>query len=107
MAWKWLTSQGWGKEPLARVQQGGRGLVIKRTMPSILLLHLEDVFHEACAVFEQDSGGAPPRDIQVLLAGRISELATTGVHDPDRLRAFALQGLLTDQYSVDRRRHLN
>ena len=63
-------------------------------MTSILLLHLVDVFDEACAIFEQDSGAAPNREIEVLLARRIANFAKIGERDPEKLRAFALEGLV-------------
>ena len=76
-------------------------------MTSILLLHLVDVFDEACVIFEQDSGAAPSREIELLLARRISDFAKTGEHDPEKLRTFALEGLVAGEYRIDRRSWLN
>ena len=70
-------------------------------LTSILLLHLVDVFDEACAVFEQDSGEAPSHDIEVLLARRIADIAKAGERDPGRLMAFALEGLIESEYSMN------
>ena len=68
----------------------------------ILLLHLQDVHCEACAIFEHDQGEPPSHEIEVLLARRIAELAQRGERDPERLRTFALEGLIDGVYSITR-----
>jgi hypothetical protein len=79
-----------------------RGMARRDPKRNILFCHLTDVFLEACAVYELDQGKPPSSEIERLVAGRIAELAKQGELDTERLRTWALEGLIEGRYSVER-----
>jgi hypothetical protein len=58
-----------------------------------ILFELVDVLTEACAFVEEETGCAPSRKLEELIAHRICQLARSGERDPERLKAFAVEGL--------------
>ena len=71
-------------------------------MANILLLHLVDIFHEACSLLEEERGRPLSTDVELTMAHRIASYAKRGERDPDRLRALALDGLLEEHSSSSR-----
>jgi hypothetical protein len=67
-----------------------------------ILLDLADILDDACAVLEEERGQPLSPEVEELIARRIISLAKGGERDAGKLRAFALQGLVSDEYSLDR-----
>lgn len=59
-----------------------------------IMLQLVDVFNDACTMLEDERGETLSRDVEAIIAQRITECAKQGERDPIKLRAFALQGFI-------------
>jgi hypothetical protein len=66
-----------------------------------ILLNLADILDEACAILEE-RGQSLSTDIEETIAQRITHCAKSGERDHDRLLAAALEGLVAEEYSLDR-----
>lgn len=72
------------------------------TMAHILLLRLTDVFHEVCQLVEEESGKPLTDELEQTIAHRIAQSAKEGERDLRKIKAYALTGLLPDEYSLER-----
>ena len=70
-------------------------------MTHILLLELTDVYHEACQLIEE-SGKPLTGELEQAIAHRIAHCAKGGERDLEKIKAYALTGLLPDEYSLER-----
>jgi hypothetical protein len=67
-----------------------------------ILFNLADILDQACAILEEERGQPLATDVEEVIAQRITRCAKAGERDPEKLRAYALEGFLQGGYSMDR-----
>jgi hypothetical protein len=71
-------------------------------MMAHILFNLADVLDQACAILEEERGQPLAAEVEEAIADRITRCARAGERDPEKLRAYALEGYLREEYTMDR-----